>query len=160
MFQFLLGRLKTFYRIWGISECRKFQFLLGRLKTITGRKRNQAFMGVSIPLRQAKNPTPPLSPTHYPWVSIPLRQAKNRIGNGSMFIIDGFQFLLGRLKTFLAFPSHQPLFLVSIPLRQAKNPTPPRVLIACFNVSIPLRQAKNANSMIIHAPYFVGFNSS
>ena len=55
---------------------------------------------VSIPLRQAKNPTTPSRLRQIVSVSIPLRQAKNlqRVRNPSSG--GKFQFLLGRLKTY------------------------------------------------------------
>ena len=79
MFQFLIGRLKTPSAMLGGVDCTWFQFLIGRLKT-----KNKGQITIFENL-----------------VSIPYRQAKNLEYSMFLCYTQEFQFLIGRLKTWV-----------------------------------------------------------
>ena len=100
MFQFLIGRLKTYSGQFSRMAGALFQFLIGRLKTIVDNVYN--FYPIQFQFLIGR-----LKTNYFGLQSIPTEAM--------------FQFLIGRLKTHHACNSKRFDRLVSIPYRQAKN---------------------------------------
>ena len=163
MFQFLIGRLKT-YRVFRRRRIciLQFQFLIGRLKTQGNSNYNRGNYNVSIPYRQAQNVSIMYQKEQRSVVSIPYRQAQNI---GLLVMITHM--------TNVSIPYRQAqnkdkdkivlfiFYIVSIPYRQAQNGKTTKAY--CKNggrVSIPYRQAQNLqwDTICTHL-YFYSFNS-
>ena len=110
LFQFLIGRLKTYQLHYHTTQRRWFQFLIGRLKTPVPPERFKVIFQFQFLIGRLKT-----------FCSFVCRRHQRQ-----------FQFLIGRLKTKLYQVQAFLNLVVSIPYRQAKNQLFSRLVVQYF----------------------------